>query len=270
MTEKRSLTIAIIVLSLLVICDHAQAQQSVPPELIAYPEMVLHNGKILTADDNFAVVQALAIRDGKFLKTGKNDEVLPLAGPTTRKIDLKGRTVTPGFYIHHIHLPDYAYFSMLMRRDGIQWGGKWLPGVDKLVWDDVAALYKDVERAVVVAKPGEWVTIVAAFQAAPVVAQLKRSALDAIAPNNPVVIATPVIESVFAANSLALKLAKVSPDTPGYPKGDDARIRTEARGTEGGSGIDAGWLLSMAAQWAVPTQKLADAFRKKIAEYSAG
>src|SRR5438094_1347621 len=113
--------------------------------------MVLYNGKILTADDKFTIVQAVAIRDGKFLMIGKNDEVLALAGPNTKKIDLTGKTVTPGFYMHHIHLPDYAYFSMLMQRDDIKWTGRWQIGGDKLVWDDATGLYKDVEKAVAVA-----------------------------------------------------------------------------------------------------------------------
>ena len=71
-------------------------QQNLDPRIIAYPQMVLYNGKVLTADDDFTIVEALAIRDGKFLARGTTSDILPLAGPKTRRIDLQGKTVVPG------------------------------------------------------------------------------------------------------------------------------------------------------------------------------
>src|SRR3990172_3621694 len=66
----------------------------------AEADLVIFNGKILTANtpdaNNFAMAQAAAIAGGKFLAVGSNQEVLPLAGPQTRRIDLGGRTVLPG------------------------------------------------------------------------------------------------------------------------------------------------------------------------------
>ena len=41
-------------------------QTQVPPELIQYPETILHNGKILTVDANFRIAEAVAIRNGVF------------------------------------------------------------------------------------------------------------------------------------------------------------------------------------------------------------
>ncbi len=50
-----------------------EAQQlSVPPEVLAYADMVLYNGQILTVDDDFTIVETVAIRDGKFLAIGTN------------------------------------------------------------------------------------------------------------------------------------------------------------------------------------------------------
>ena len=77
--------------------------QSPPAKVLAYPQLILHNGKILTVDENFAIVQAVAIRDGLFLEVGTNREVLPLKGPDTRVIDLQGRSVVPGFIDTHLH-----------------------------------------------------------------------------------------------------------------------------------------------------------------------
>ena len=50
--------------------------QTIPPELIRYPDLIFHNGKIVTMDDKSnstvlgTVVEALAVRDGKILALG--------------------------------------------------------------------------------------------------------------------------------------------------------------------------------------------------------
>ena len=41
-------------------------QVSLPEAVIHYADMVLYNGKVLTADEGFSVARAIAIRDGKF------------------------------------------------------------------------------------------------------------------------------------------------------------------------------------------------------------
>src|SRR5918992_4027393 len=88
--------------------------QTVPPELIHYPDTILHNGKIATMDDKTrssnpgTIVQALAVRDGKIIASGNNQQVLALKGAQTKIIDLKGRTVVPGIIDTHSHLFDYA------------------------------------------------------------------------------------------------------------------------------------------------------------------
>ena len=56
-------------------------QQSVPPEVLAYADMVLYNGQILTVDDDFTIVEAVAIRDGEFLARGSNQRIRAMAGP---------------------------------------------------------------------------------------------------------------------------------------------------------------------------------------------
>ncbi|MGH9785349.1 MAG: hypothetical protein ACRD88_14310, partial [Terriglobia bacterium] len=75
----------------------AFAQTNIPPELIRYPDLIVHNAKVLTVDENFRVAEAAAIRDGVFLAVGTNAEVLRLRGPNTRVLDLQGKTVIPGF-----------------------------------------------------------------------------------------------------------------------------------------------------------------------------
>ena len=89
-----------VVLLLALLClgaGSAFAQTDIPPELIRYPDLMIHNAKVLTVDENFRVAEAAAIRDGVFLAVGTNAEVLRLRGPQTRVLDLQGKTVIPGF-----------------------------------------------------------------------------------------------------------------------------------------------------------------------------
>ncbi|MBI3940087.1 MAG: amidohydrolase family protein [Acidobacteria bacterium] len=77
------------------------AQADLPPEIVAYADMVLYNGKVLTVDEKFTVAQAVAIRDGKILVAGDTSRILKMAGPKTVRIDLQGGTATPGFIESH-------------------------------------------------------------------------------------------------------------------------------------------------------------------------
>jgi predicted amidohydrolase YtcJ len=87
---------------------------TVPQAIVSYPELIVHNGKIVTMNDpSFAqnvgrTVQAMAIRDGKVQALGTNVEMLALAGPQTRRLDVKGRTVIPGLINTHSHMHDHS------------------------------------------------------------------------------------------------------------------------------------------------------------------
>ena len=84
---------------LLISCSNAVAQGAVPSELIRYADVVFYNGQVLTADadKNFTVAEAVAVRDEKILAVGTSKRILQLAGQSTRRIDLRGRSLTPGF-----------------------------------------------------------------------------------------------------------------------------------------------------------------------------
>ena len=58
-----------------------KAQQDLPSEVLAYADLILYNGKILTADDDFTTAEAVAVRDGKFLAVGESDRIRRMAGP---------------------------------------------------------------------------------------------------------------------------------------------------------------------------------------------
>jgi hypothetical protein len=66
-------------------------------------DVVLFNGKVVTVDEDDSIFEAIAIKDGRILKAGTNEEIQSLASSRARQIDLKGRTVLPGFIDSHEH-----------------------------------------------------------------------------------------------------------------------------------------------------------------------
>jgi predicted amidohydrolase YtcJ len=67
------------------------------------PDTVLVNGKVLTVDASSSIREALAIVNGRILAVGTTADIRRLAGPATRVIDLRGRTVIPGLIDSHLH-----------------------------------------------------------------------------------------------------------------------------------------------------------------------
>ena len=74
------------------------------PLLAADADLILYNGKIVTADRQFSIHEAVAIRQGKILELGKSSDLLSRdRGRSTKAIDLKGHTVLPGLIDSHVH-----------------------------------------------------------------------------------------------------------------------------------------------------------------------
>jgi len=67
------------------------------------PDLILHGGKIITLDGSSRLAQAISVRSGHVLAVGDDAALLKGAAPTTRLIDLKGRSVLPGFFDAHPH-----------------------------------------------------------------------------------------------------------------------------------------------------------------------
>jgi predicted amidohydrolase YtcJ len=169
-------------------------------------DTILHNGKILTVDEQFSVAEAVAIRNDEIMAVGTNNDVLRLADPNTLKIDLKGRTVTPGLINSHVHLESPgAYGSDLPAPLRRQYPLNFRAVNNK---DDVIGQIKDVIAAFKI-EPGEWIYFSAqprGDQAGLLYDDLDRWELDKAAPNNPIALTggIPVV-NMLLVNSMAIE-----------------------------------------------------------------
>ncbi|MCZ6489193.1 MAG: amidohydrolase family protein [Acidobacteria bacterium] len=229
--------------------DGQQALAELPPEVLAYADTVLFNGKVLTADDQFSVAEAVAIRDGKFLAVGTTERILKMAGPETRRIDLSGATAAPSFIDTHNHLGDYVLRYMFLEDRGVQYEGE-LVNVS-IRWADREMALRDIDRFVKAAPPGEIVQF-SMWGAQSLLRQwrLSRDDLDRLAPNNPLVLRTNILPPV-AVNTAMLKWADIPEDTAGAPAPGEIFISGAAAAQ-----------LEERLRWAVPLTKLEEWYRK--------
>lgn len=74
----------------------ASTARAEPPPVAQPADLVMFHGRVLTVDPADSIAQAIAVRGGKIIAVGADRDILRLAGLTTRRIDLRGRTATPG------------------------------------------------------------------------------------------------------------------------------------------------------------------------------
>ena len=70
------------------------------------PDLVLIHGNVLTVDASDSITQAVAIKSGKIIAVGTDEDISRLIGGNTRVLDLHGRTATPGLIDSHGHFAD--------------------------------------------------------------------------------------------------------------------------------------------------------------------
>lgn len=167
-------------------------------------DLVLTSAKIWTGDPSRPEAQALAVRNGRIIAVGTDAEIEKLRGAGTRTIDAKGRRVVPGFIDSHTHM------SM---------GGFNLLALDLRRTKDPAELTRMVARYAKTKPAGVWLTDGAwdHEQWTPPVLPTKAM-LDPATGDHPTCLSRQD-GHMMVCNSLALKLAKITRDTPDPPGG---------------------------------------------------
>ena len=155
-------------------------------------DLIFTKGKIVTVDDQFATVQAVAIKGERIVATGSDTNIEKFKGPSTQLIDLQHRTVIPGLIDNHAHYMRAAeYWHREVRLDGITSHKR------------AMELIRDKVRE---SKAGEWVVVLGGWSEEQFTDEPRgftRQELDQLASNNPV--ALQLFYFRVYANSAALK-----------------------------------------------------------------
>jgi predicted amidohydrolase YtcJ len=161
------------------------------------PDLILHNGAIWTVDEKQPRAQAVAISDGRFTAVGTNAEILSSASPGTRKIDLGGMTVLPGFIDAHAHPADSGRRHLKMVACD-------LPTISQVL----DTLRQRAQKT----PPGQWV-LGFLYDDSKTEHALTIHDLDVAVPDHPVLVYHRGGHTAFA-NSLAFKAANINAQTP--------------------------------------------------------
>jgi predicted amidohydrolase YtcJ len=173
------------------------------------PDLVLCRGLFTTLDRSNPVASAAAIKDGLFTAVGREHDVMPLAGPTTRVIDLKGRRVLPGLIDNHLHIIRGGLnFNMELRWDGVH---------------SLADAMAMLRRQVAITPPPQWVRVVGGFTAHQFAEKRLPTIeeLNATAPETPVFVLH-LYDRAFL-NAAALRAVGYTKDTPEPVAGEIVR-----------------------------------------------
>ncbi len=169
---------------------------------LAAADLILHNGRIVTADAKFSIAQAISVTGGRIDRVGTNDEVLKGRTAATQVVDLKGRMVLPGLIDAHVHALG-AGLSEYKRK---------LPPLNSI--GEIQAFIRERARTT---PAGEWIVVPRTLPP-----RLKEQRFPTKADLD-VVTTHPVAfdgSYVWGANTMALKMSGITRDTPNPPGGE--------------------------------------------------
>jgi predicted amidohydrolase YtcJ len=175
----------------------AASHSALGKQQVGEAEMVYKNGFVYTVDAVRSRAQAFALRDGKFLAVGSNDGMKAVTGKDTKVIDLKGKMVMPGLVDTHIHALRGALTALGLAFPVTSSADEIKAAVKKYIADKKL-------------KKGEWVE---GSKWSIDYHKLDAKMLDEVSPDNPVFLHDWTNHLAWV-NSAALKVAKITKDTP--------------------------------------------------------
>jgi predicted amidohydrolase YtcJ len=191
--------------------SYAWDARNVEAQANAGADMILFNGRLATQDERRSFASAVAIKDGRFLAVGADQDVLASRHDRTQMIDVGGRTVIPGLNDSHMHpIRGGLNYNLELRWDGV-------PSVA----DALRLLREQAQRT----PPPQWVRVVGGwteFQ----FAERRMPTLDeinAVAPDTPVFVLH-LYDRAFL-NKAAVRAVGYTKETPDPPGGEIQRDR---------------------------------------------
>jgi predicted amidohydrolase YtcJ len=177
--------------------------------MTAAPDLILVNAKVTTLDRENPQAEAVAIRGGKFLSVGSEQEVRAAVAPNAKVIDAKGRRLIPGLIDSHIHvIRGGLNYNMELRWEGV-------PSLAEAM----AMLKRQAQNT----PPPQWVRVVGGFTEHQF-AEKRLPTIDEInaaAPETPVFILHLYDRALL--NAAALRAVGYTKDTPNPPGGEIVR-----------------------------------------------
>ena len=183
--------------------DQAEESAAASPE-VAPADLVLRGGTVATVDDDYGVVEAVAVNGYQVTAVGSDEEISAYIGPMTEVVELNGRFVMPGFIEGHGHFLSLGRSKQILD----------LNDVDN--WDQIVSM---VATAVDKSRPGEWIfgrgwhqdkwdsVPEDAVEGVPV-----NTTLNEVSPDNPVILGHASGHAAFW-NDVALRIAGVTDET---------------------------------------------------------
>ncbi|MBI9037671.1 MAG: amidohydrolase [Bacteroidales bacterium] len=160
-------------------------------------DLIVYNAKIYTLDSNFSIAESFAVKDGKILKTGTNEEISNKY-EYRELLDANNKIIYPGFIDAHCHF--YSYGKGLLRRADLKETGS---------FDEILEILKKHHRE----NPTEWIIGRGWDQNDWEIKEFPdNTELDRLFPDNPVALIR-IDGHAMLANSEALKMANIGSKT---------------------------------------------------------
>jgi predicted amidohydrolase YtcJ len=176
--------------------------------MVRNEETGFFNGKIVTLDSNDTIAKAVMIKNGRILCVGSDEEVRRAASETATKMDLKGKTMLPGFIDSHCHLAkaarSYAHYL----------DGRCPPN------KSISDILERIEKRTKEIPKDQWVIVHGSFFGYKKLKEKRyptKEELDSVAPKHPVLIINS--RHSFILNTPALKIKNITKDSQGVAKG---------------------------------------------------
>lgn len=190
------------------------------PAMTDRADMIVKNARITTMNRAQPTATAAAIKYGRFLAVGSDDDIATLKGPETIEIDAENQVLIPGLNDTHTHTV----------REGLNYSLE-------LRWDGISTFAEAMDRLKQMIKktpPGHWVRVVGGFSPWQFGDDKRMPTLDeinALAPDTPVYVLFVYTHAIV--NRAALRALKIDRSTPDnrYPA---AKIERDGQGNPTG------------------------------------